>query len=438
MRKGEKMARKQSQILRVAIAVAVFAIVRPVCAGPLLWPLQVGLHYEMTQSNALGDTWTVQGDVDKRVTFNSVEYFRLRVWNYEKEPGVRSLYLRPTEDAVYQYNPGGPERLLVQKAPVGTRWYYAEEDDEYPYRVVEISGIEAVTVPYGTFNEAYIHRNYRCVDPANLDLGKTPDWYNWIVPGVGMVKEVDNWADNPPVTNELVVLTGVPASFTYNSTEALHIWDITGQHGSGDETFNLVEDAKGKLTGTGELHFTTGEDIAVDATYTITGQITQTAGVGNVKATLRAKGTATRGGETSKFTGTKIWRAHIDPATSTLSGTEKRSMTAFGDHDSATDDIEEVLADGMDGTFTLTVDITPSGKKATGTAVLTLSNGDVYNFSGKGTFNAKHDQYLLTLKSPEKLSLKLYIKASTGEITKLTGKALGQNLRAANIPVATP
>jgi len=114
-------------------------------------------------------------------------------------------------------------------------------------------------------------------------------------------------------------------------------------------------------------------------------------------------------------------------------------MTAFGEHLSRVEDVHEVLTDGMDGAFTLALDITPSGKKATATAVLTLSDHETpYNFSGKGTFNSKRDQYVLTLKSPEKLSLKLYVTASTGEITKLTGKALGQSLRAANITPTAP
>ena len=114
-------------------------------------------------------------------------------------------------------------------------------------------------------------------------------------------------------------------------------------------------------------------------------------------------------------------------------------MTAFGEHGREIEEIEQVLAAGMDGALTLALEVTPNGKKATATAVLTLSGHETpYNFSGKGTFNAKRDQYVLTLKSPEKLSLKLYVTASTGEITKLTGKALGQNLRAANIAPTSP
>jgi len=243
------------------------------------------------------------------------------------------------------------------------------------------------------------------------------------------------------------------ATWTYKSTSALHIWDISGQHGQ-EPAFTLNEDVKGKLSGGGEmLNFTVTveeggveQEVSVSATYTVTGHITQTAGVGKVSLTLKAKGTATMGAETSKFTGTEILRATINPATSVLTGTLKRSMTAFGEHGSETIDVSETLTDGMDGSFTLTVDASTggkNGKKATGSATLTLSNGDVYQFTGKGSYSAKRQayQYLLTLRSPEKLDLKLYVNETTGVITKLTGKALGQNLRATNLtpePAAPP
>ena len=107
---------------------------------------------------------------------------------------------------MYGYNPGGSDYLEFQKAPVGTAWSFYQEHDGLDYKFIEIVAIEQVTVPYGTFNEAYNHRRYRC---ANSDGSGTrsPYWYEWIVPGVGMVKEVDYWAREtqvPPLTSELI------------------------------------------------------------------------------------------------------------------------------------------------------------------------------------------------------------------------------------------
>jgi len=42
-----------------------------------------------------------------------------------------------------------------------------------------------------------------------LSQGKSPDWYEWIVPGVAMwVMEEDNWVDNPPEWSKLTWQAG--------------------------------------------------------------------------------------------------------------------------------------------------------------------------------------------------------------------------------------
>jgi len=82
--------------------------------------------------------------------------------------------------------------LKYQTAPVGTKWIYYEEDSGFNYTVTEIVAIEPVTVPYGTFDTAYKHRAYRCEFPDGSGT-KSPYWYDWIVPGVGIVKQVNYW-----------------------------------------------------------------------------------------------------------------------------------------------------------------------------------------------------------------------------------------------------
>jgi pimeloyl-ACP methyl ester carboxylesterase len=206
------MIGKHNQITCVSILMAVSALVGPLWAESLMWPLQVGLHCEYSRSDALGNAWTVLADIDDHMTANSQEYFRLRVSNYDNDSAVDTYYMRSTENAVYEYYSGGPEQLVAQKAPVG-RWFFAEESGGYSYRVVEIVGIEAVSVPYGTFTEAYVHCNYKCNNPDDPGSDKSPEWYDWMVPGVGMVKEVDYWARselNPPLTEELVKMTAPP------------------------------------------------------------------------------------------------------------------------------------------------------------------------------------------------------------------------------------
>jgi len=144
-------------------------------------------------------------EIKNQVTYNSVDYFQLQIWNYDNDSAYEDEgYFRSTEEAVYGYNPGGADYLEFQKAPVGTAWSFYQEHDGLDYKFIEIVAIEQVTVPYGTFNEAYNHRRYRC-ENSDGSGDRSPDWYEWIVPGVGMVKEVDYWTEQiPPLTMELV------------------------------------------------------------------------------------------------------------------------------------------------------------------------------------------------------------------------------------------
>lgn len=174
------------------------------------FPMSVGQKYIYQQSDPLNNTWTVQLIVNGQAVFNSLDYFHLQNFNYYNESTWADFgHFRATENQFYAYNPDGNEYLMFQKGPIGTKWtIYQPDDEEYDYDVTEIVSIEPVTVPYGTFSQAYKYRNYECVDPNNLSLGQSPYWYEWIVPGVGLVKEEDYWTDGPaPVIQELTEIS---------------------------------------------------------------------------------------------------------------------------------------------------------------------------------------------------------------------------------------
>lgn len=119
-------------------------------------------------------------------------------------------YARSTADKFYEYNPDGDDYIQHRKAPVGSKWVLYEPRHGYQFKVIEIVAIKSVTVPYRTFDTAYKHRRYRCNDPDDLEQGKSEEWFDWIVPGIGMVKMEDHWADpaEAPVILELVNITG--------------------------------------------------------------------------------------------------------------------------------------------------------------------------------------------------------------------------------------
>jgi hypothetical protein len=189
------------------VSLVFFMVAGPVFAASSLMPLQVGMSAEASKYNGIGDTWTVLTTVDAEVSFKSLDYYHVRIFNYNNESDIREYYWRSTEDALYQYNPAGTDFLVFQKAPVGTQWSFADNTGGYNYQVTEVVAIGEVTVPYGTFDQAYESRKYMCYDPGNLALGQSPDWYNWVVPGVGPIKEIDNWDEYPPAIQELVSIT---------------------------------------------------------------------------------------------------------------------------------------------------------------------------------------------------------------------------------------
>jgi hypothetical protein len=150
--------------------------------------------------------WTVLFEVKDQVTLGVFDYYHVQVSNYANDSAIYDRHFRVTEEALFSYNPSGPDYLEHCRAPVGPKWSHYQADD-MPYIVTEITAIEAVTIPYGTFDKAYVHRKFRCVDPNDLGKGRSPYWYNWAVAGVGYIKELDYWDDHAPVVMELVRIT---------------------------------------------------------------------------------------------------------------------------------------------------------------------------------------------------------------------------------------
>lgn len=164
----------------------------------LFWPLRVAQQYEYNVSDNLNNNWTELLVIDSQADINSVNYFHI----------LDDGYIRLTLTELYEYNSEGDDFLQHQKAPVGTKWsFYREHESGFNYKVIEIVSIGPVTVPLEHFNTSYKFRRFRCVDPNDLGQGKSPDWYEWIVPGVGWVKQEDYWVEvgeEAPLIKELV------------------------------------------------------------------------------------------------------------------------------------------------------------------------------------------------------------------------------------------
>jgi hypothetical protein len=208
VRVSRKNQKAKAAGLTGLLVFAVFLFICGPAAAEDLFPLYVGKWQEFAMSDSAlpPNEWTKTAEVLGQESAGAETFFRIGLWG--EEPGSYSEFLiRSTDTAAYIYN--GTEGVLVwQAAPVGTSWDYADMDgDGYPGRTyTEITSIEPVTVPYGTFQNAYVHRSHFVYDS---DGTVSPYWYEYIVPGVGMVKMEDYWVDaNPPVIQELSKVGG--------------------------------------------------------------------------------------------------------------------------------------------------------------------------------------------------------------------------------------
>jgi len=185
--------------------VFLLAMVGTTFAEPF-FPTHVGLRWEYKRWDSANpvNEWTVHMELDHKTTINSQTYFHLQRWNHENDGALEDMdYFRSTEQAVYWYNPSGTDYVVHQAAPIGTNWHYPLGDGDPDYLVREIIAIEPVTVPYGTFDTAYVYRKY----VSGPDDFKSPYWYEWMVPGLCYVKEVDWWSmegQSSPLIMELV------------------------------------------------------------------------------------------------------------------------------------------------------------------------------------------------------------------------------------------
>jgi len=153
-----------------------------------LFPLESGLWGEMDKQDNLGNKWTMRWDVLEEATLDGQNYFHLHMQNYDPIEGdvSKDIYIRSTDTEVWAWNgPGQGETLGFKLGPVGTSWVY-----DGGTKIKEIVAIEEITIPYGGTFTAYEYKHYKISNPSQYDL-------EWVVPGLGFVKEEDHWTSDP-------------------------------------------------------------------------------------------------------------------------------------------------------------------------------------------------------------------------------------------------
>jgi len=175
----------------------------------LLWPLEVGEVRQYSRTDVTGASWDVTLDVLETVVFHSNTYYHLLESNYR--PGeVEHMYFRLTASTIYTWDvEGATETIGFRLGRAGEMWVIGDEQ-------AEILGTESVTVPYGGPYNAIV---FRMKDIAE----DSPYWFEYIVPGLGLVKEVDYWTDDPPRIMSLVSILAATETPTPTETPSTPI-----------------------------------------------------------------------------------------------------------------------------------------------------------------------------------------------------------------------
>jgi hypothetical protein len=216
----------------------------------------------------------------------------------------------------------------------------------------------------------------------------------------------------------IVIVAALPATaradapvgqFNLQFLPSQGIWDVTGNYpniGSGAITndIDLVQDEKGKITGTGTgtgTEIVRGITIDVDLVYNITGSIKTVSDVTRVVLTLKVSGTATDGFITLPLNGNIKLRLDLDKVNNILIGSAAATLCSRGRcvRDSAPVEFDiPQTPQPMDGNWTLDLDLqSPDNKNIVGTGAATLSNGRVVPFTASGNYSATKLLAKLTL-----------------------------------------
>lgn len=165
-----------------------------------LFNLKTGTRLIYNSSDNTGQTWHMNMEVREQVTLNGKIYTHIYQTNYDpyQNDFEDDKYIRCTDKEVYKYN-GNGEDIVFRAADKGTTWEYPANGGTVH---TTIEDIIQMTVPFGGPFVAYVHRSFFMPPEGPF----SPVWYDYVVPGEGLVKNVDNWLDVPgraPVIHEL-------------------------------------------------------------------------------------------------------------------------------------------------------------------------------------------------------------------------------------------
>jgi len=178
-------------VVKISLLTLLLACAAVSAQAAQLWPLKTGAWMEMDKHDSQDNSWTVRIMVFEEKTLDNKQYFRVQELYYDPYGGdtFSEFSVRSTETEVYFYNGAGQgETLIFKTGQVGDSWEYIDEGSTIRKEI--LSTHDPVTIQ-GVNYTAYKYKHYNKYDPnpENYDL-------EWVVPGLGLVKEEDHWLDS--------------------------------------------------------------------------------------------------------------------------------------------------------------------------------------------------------------------------------------------------
>lgn len=249
----------------------------------------------------------------------------------------------------------------------------------------------------------------------------------------------------------LMAISGASAQ-AQTTIPLVNLWDLTGTYEADANgipfTFDLVQDAKGKITGGSNWQHTDEFGANTSAKLSIKGHIkSQSGGKVAVKLSFMHQGTFREGpgAERGKFRAKQRLLAMIDPVALTVSGRLKTSVQAGENSTENTETLVDLPLDpAMDGTADLVINTSEGPKGHSGTATCTFASGQSVDLRTKGKLKEANGVLRLMLKGHKRdasSGANFKVDISSEDLTTiefLKGRIMGQKVTLNSIEPPEP
>ena len=219
---------------------------------------------------------------------------------------------------------------------------------------------------------------------------------------------------------------------------ALSVYDFSGNYEESLDNdsslkYTLMQDSKGKLTGSGEYSDADNNTIPVEVKGKVNGKVKKEVNIVSVQYKVKGKNEA--GDKVQDQL--KLELAEDNETMLTLDGSSKGKICVKGEKCEKFEDeaVSLPVPAGMTGEAIVEIktSLDDKGKKLLGDAALILSNDDKYPLVAKGKINEKKGETKYQIKGDNKTTtngIKLKIALDEADnATQINGKAFGQNLK---------